>query len=408
MMTNSSAISPATTNQRIQHLDIIRGIALLGILLMNIQSFAMPFAAYSNPINWGGFDGINQWIWSINYLFADMKFMTIFSMLFGAGICLFAHNAEKKSGSALGLHFQRNFYLLLFGMLHGYFIWYGDILVSYALCGFLLYWFRNLSSRWLIILGIFSMSLSSALLWMVQLLLDTGAMPQESLTQMQNQWAPSAEVMQKEINAFVGSYAQQFEQRFLMTLNMQTEVFLSFSLWRVSGSMMIGMALYKSGVLSGQKSTGFYIKMALIGIVCGLALTGWGLSNSLAENFALETAMIFGVQTNYWGSILSALGYIGVINLIINAQLFAGLQQRLAAVGQMAFSNYIAHSLICTGLFYGLGFFGTFERYEQLLLVLAIWTLQLWYSNLWLSNYRFGPLEWVWRSMTYRKLQAMK
>ncbi|NQZ11712.1 MAG: DUF418 domain-containing protein, partial [Algicola sp.] len=144
--------------------------------------------------------------------------------------------------------------------------------------------------------------------------------------------------------------------------------------------------------------------------VSGLSITAYGLQRNFEESFAMDYAMFFGSQFNYWGSILTTLGYIGMIILAINQGVAKGLQQRLAAVGQMAFSNYIFHSLLCTFIFYGhgLGLFGEWQRSSQLLLVLSIWVLQLWYAPLWLKNYRFGPLEWLWRSLTYWQRQTMR
>ena len=126
-------LQPTVQQERIQSLDVLRGFAILGILIMNVQSFAMPGAAYLNPMAYGDLTGPNKWVWILSHLFADQKFMTIFSILFGAGVVLFSESAEKKLGKSAGLHYRRTFWLLLIGLFHAHIIWYGDILVSYAL-----------------------------------------------------------------------------------------------------------------------------------------------------------------------------------------------------------------------------------------------------------------------------------
>ena len=133
------SLTPTQVHERIQSLDIIRGIAILGILIMNIQSFSMPGSAYSNPMAFGDLDGINKWVWIISHVFADMKFMNIFSILFGAGIILVTSKSEMKTGKSAVLHYKRTIWLLIIGLFHAHLIWYGDILVIYALCAFILY-----------------------------------------------------------------------------------------------------------------------------------------------------------------------------------------------------------------------------------------------------------------------------
>ena len=128
------SLTPTQVHERIQSLDIIRGIAILGILIMNIQSFSMPGSAYSNPMAFGDLNGINKWVWIISHVFADMKFMNIFSILFGAGIILVTSKSEMKTGKSAVLHYKRTIWLLIIGLFHAHLIWYGDILVTYALC----------------------------------------------------------------------------------------------------------------------------------------------------------------------------------------------------------------------------------------------------------------------------------
>ena len=149
-----SLVQPVARKERIQSLDILRGIAILGILLMNIQSFTMPGAAYLNPFAFGDLEGLNYWVYVLGNIFADQKFITIFSILFGAGIVLVTEKAEKKTGTSTGLHYKRNFWLLIIGLLHAHLIWYGDILVAYSIGGFVVYFLpknetKNTVYNWL-------------------------------------------------------------------------------------------------------------------------------------------------------------------------------------------------------------------------------------------------------------------
>ena len=147
-------LNPTPANQRILSLDLLRGVAVLGILAVNIQVFAMIDAAYLNPASFGDMAGLNGWVWYITYLVADTKFITIFSILFGAGIALMADRALARGRSAAALHYRRMFWLLLFGLVHAYLLWYGDILVTYAICGICIYPLHRLRNRWLIPLAL--------------------------------------------------------------------------------------------------------------------------------------------------------------------------------------------------------------------------------------------------------------
>jgi uncharacterized protein len=174
--------------------------------------------------------------------------------------------------------------------------------------------------------------------------------------------------------------------------------------------MLLGMALFKTGVLSAARSGRFYAGMVAIGYGAGLPLVIAGVVRNFAAGWAYEYSMFFGSQYNYWGSVLVALGHVGLVMLFCRSGLLSGLKRVLAAYGRMALTNYLVQTVICTTLFYGhgLGLFGYVERWQQILLVVAIWVVQLVYSPLWLQRYRFGPAEWAWRSLTYGRRQPMR
>lgn len=396
------------STERLVAMDVLRGFALLGILIMNIQSFSMPGAAYLNPTAFGDFTGVNQWIWTVSHVLADQKFMSLFSMLFGAGVLLFCQNAEAKGKPAGKLHYTRTFWLLMFGLVHGYLFWYGDILYAYAMCGFLIYLLRSKSVKTLLILSGILLLLSSA--YNVFMGMSIGYFPEEAKVGLLEAWNPDQQHEAKEIQAYLGSFSSALAFRAEETFFMQTYVFLTMFIWRATAMMLIGMALFKSGFFQLRWTTKDYKKLLSICLPIGLALTIVGLQANFKHNFSLEFSMFLGSQYNYWGSIFLALSYAAIILLWAKSGMFSALQSRLACIGRVAFSNYILHTLVFTTIFYGYGFglFADTERWQQLLMIFVMWGLQLWLSPTWLKHFKYGPLEWLWRSLTYRRLQEFR
>jgi len=395
-------------SERIDALDVLRGFALLGILVMNIQTFAMPLAAYLNPSAYGSLEGVHGLAWGLSHVLTDQKMMALFSMLFGAGIVLFCERAAASGKSVAGYHYRRNAWLLVFGLLHGYLLWHGDILFLYAICAFVLYPLRNKSARTLLKLSIVFLTISSVLYLITALSLPS--MPEDVVTeQFLVQWAPSAAHISTELAAFQGSWTAQMAQRVPFTQSMQGPALLAWGFWRASGMMLLGMSLFKSGVLTGAADPQLYRRLLLLALFVGLPLVAYGIVWNFGNNWQLSS-MFLGSQFNYWGSILISLGWMSGLLLALRRGALKALTNRLAAVGRMAFSNYILHTLLCGLIFYGhgLGLIGQVERAGQVLIVLGIWALQLWLSTIWLRHFRFGPLEWLWRSLTYWRLQGFR
>ena len=290
-------------------------------------------------------------------------------------------------------------WLLLFGSLHGVLLWYGDILLTYAICGLIAYWFGRRRPWLLVVLSVVCICIPAFLLANFRTYFETIS-PEES-QQMLEMWAPSAEVIAAKEAAYRGGYLDHLPERFKSWASMFGFLFI-FG-WRVLGVMLLGMALLKSGVFSGAKSRGFYSVLVVIGFVCGLPLVGYGVHYQVSRGWDMVEGMGSGSLFNYFGSLLVAFAWIGVILLLCRSDRLTGLKGRLAAVGRMAFTNYIMHSVLCTTLYYGhgFGFFGRVDRVGQLGIVIVIAALQLWYSPLWLKHFQFGPLEWLWRTLTY-------
>ena len=399
---------PTKPSERIIALDALRGFAILGILIMNIQSFAMIFAAYQNPAAYGDLTGLNKMVWIFSHVFFDLKFMAMFAMMFGAGIILITQSAERKGVSPARLHYKRNFWLLIFGLVHAYLLWVGDILTVYALCGFIVYIFRKRSPRTLIIVGIILFTIPSLIQMAGQA--SIAFAPPEAVAEMTAGWQPTAEMVADEIAAYQGGWLEQMQYRIPQSLEMHTFVLFVYMFWRVSGLMLFGMALFKLGVLTAERSKQFYTRLMVIGFTIGFPIVIYGVVQNFANNWEDTYSMFAGSQFNYWGSIFVSLGYIGMIMLIAKSEWIPSLVNRFAAVGRMALTNYFLQTIICITIFYGhgLGLFGQMERTGQVLVVLAVWAFQLIISPIWLKHYRFGPLEWFWRSLTYWKLQPMK
>jgi len=400
--------SPLTPSERIISLDVLRGFAILGILIMNVQSFSMIMASYINPSAFGDLTGLNRVVWTLSHVLADEKFMSIFSMLFGAGILMIAGRAEDKGLKAWSVHGRRSLWLVLFGLMHAYLLWYGDILVAYGICGLIVFGFRNARPRRLLIAGLLIVSVASLLY--LSFGYSMQYWPEDAIVNLMRSWTPDAEHIAEEIAAYQGGWLGQMSIRVPASISLQTFVFLIWQVWRVTGLMMVGMALLKWGVLSASRSRRFYLTSMLVGFLVGYPLILLGVYRNFAAGWSLEYSMFYGPQLNYWGSILVAFGYVSMVMLLVRAARPGIFTRALAATGRMAFTNYIMQTLICTTIFYGhgLGLYARMERKEQILIVFCIWLLQLIVSPIWLKHFRFGPLEWLWRSLTYRSRQPMR
>jgi uncharacterized protein len=403
-----SPAAPVEVAQRITSLDVLRGFALLGILAMNIQAFSMIGAAYSNPSAYGDLTGANLWVWFLVHLLADQKMYGIFSMLFGAGIVLMMGRAEAR-GAGAGLHYRRMGWLVLFGLLHAHLLWFGDILYTYALCGMVVYLLHRKSPSTLLVLSIVFFAVGSLIPclggWSMQF------WPPDRITLFtREKWLPTAEMVQRELAAYRGGWLTQMPYRIKNALFFETLLILLGSGWKSIGNMLLGMALFKVGILTAQRSRGMYAGLAVAGFLAGLPMVGFGVWRNFVASWNVRYSFFFGSQYNYWGAIIVDIGWIGALMLLCTSPRLPHVKAALSAVGRMAFSNYILQTLICTTLFYGHGFglFGSVNRVGQILIVMAIWAAQLVISPLWLRHFTFGPLEWLWRSLTYWRRMPLR
>ncbi len=423
---------PVRPGERYAELDLLRGFALLGILVINIEFFALPSSIYFDPAVIGGFTGLDLLTWKLAATFFLQKMMAVFSMLFGAGMLLMIQRWQSQGVSQSGrLFFRRNLWLLVIGLFHAYFIWHGDILVSYALCAFLLYMFRNRSTRALVISGVVVLAIGMFLFFAIGLQLrflrdtarevESAAIEQREVKpyqeSMANAWrmidsafTVTPERLEEEIADYRGSYFDTLKRRAGDALMMQTQAFFFYALWRSLGMMLIGMALLKTGVLTGGRSLRFYVILAVVGLGLGWPLSALGAESMINSEFDIVESFIYGQQLGYIGSALAGLGYVGALIAISRLGMLRWLRERLAAVGRTAFSNYLLQSLICTTLFYGYGFglFAQLNRSALFGVVVAVWLVNIFATQLWLRRYQMGPAEWLWRSLTYGRSQPLR
>lgn len=401
-MTVTSTKSLPAAAQRITTLDVLRGVALLGILPMNIQSFSMPDAAYLNPTAYGDLTGANLWVWIVIQLLANEKMYGLLSMLFGAGIVLMSDSLERRGTKAGPIHYRRMGWLMLFGLLHGHLLWFGDILWCYGVCGLVAYLFRKRSPRTLLVSAAVFFTLGS-LIYMGFGWLIVHSSPQDLQAFVEEDWQPTPAMIQQEIVTFRGGWLSQMQVRSSNALLFETLVMLILYGWKTIGNMLLGMALLKWRIITGEQSRARYVRMTIAGFAIGLTLVAVGIGKDFSAGWDARYSFFFGSQYNYWAAVLVDFGWIGLIVLATSAARLGRFTERLAAIGRTAFSNYILQTIVCSMIFYGngLAWFGAVSRVEQALIVLAIWLVQLTISPLWLRRFAFGPLEWLWRSLTY-------
>lgn len=399
---------PVLQNARIDSIDVLRGFALLGILVMNIQFFAMPDAAYFNPTAYGDLEGANLNVWLGSRLLADQKFMTIFSMLFGAGIVLMSGRAAARGEAGGRTHYRRMGWLALIGLLHAHLLWAGDILFTYAICGMLVFPLRGWSPTRLLVVGTATVAVASVLF------LAAGASlpywPEADLATFTAQWRPTPELIDSQLAAYGGGWLDQLPLRMATALGFETLVLFFWGGWRAGGLMLIGMALFKLDVFSAQRSPRFYGALVAGALVAGIPVEAYGVALDFRYGWSVTWSFFQGRQFNYWPSIAVSLGYIGLVMLACRTAALRRITRPFAAIGQMALTNYLLQTVICTTIFYGhgLGLYGSVERTGQLAVVAGVWAVQLIVSPLWLQRFRFGPVEWVWRSLTYGTRPALR
>jgi uncharacterized protein len=404
----------APTGTRLESLDFIRGCALFGILIMNIAGMGMG-PAYDDPTVMGGATGINLWTWYVVNVGFEGTQRGLFSILFGAGVILFTSRPDSTDA-----YFRRNLWLIAFGLFNAWvLLWGGDILYFYGLTALFLYSFRNLAGKKLLGLGVAAFVLGAAWsgletynmldLHKRALAAETVAAAERSQQQKKliEQWkeqargSPSPERVAELKRENQAGYISALMVRAPRISHAQSwDAYRYF--FDIFGMMMIGMGLFKLGVLTLEARTRTYLAMMAGGYAIGLPLNiyeaNWLMSHGFS-GLARHQANI----TYDFARLAQTIGHLGLLGLFLKSGIFGLFRRSMAAVGRMALTNYLTHSVVALIIFVLLGYWGKLERHQLYFIVFSIWAVQIVISPIWLKHFHFGPVEWLWRYLTYGK-----
>jgi len=430
------SLAPLAQSERISIIDSLRGIALLGILMMNIPYFGLPEGLATNPVLANEMGTVNFRVWYFIEWFLEGSQRAIFSMLFGCGVLVFTTRLEARVSGIMPaeLFLRRQLWLLLFGLINAFvFLWGGDILYHYAICGIILFAFRRVSPRYLILAAVITLAFQT-MRENRDIYLEKGKVQRgETIAAMdttvtkltpkqkdqlhamndfknEQKLESKRKNVDKEIAAVQGNYGDLYDSRSRTSVWFET-TFMYFNLWDILVFMFLGLAFFKLGIIQGESTLTTYVGMTVLGLGVGLFISFLRLQSFLAFEFNFfeitkNTNFAFYEISRF----VRAIGIFGFIMVLYKSGWFKWLFSLMRPVGQMAFTNYLMQSMICGILFYGVGFglFGRLQRYELYYVVASIWLFQIIASNIWLRYYRFGPMEWLWRSLTYWKIQPIK
>ncbi|WP_448657364.1 DUF418 domain-containing protein [Sphingomonas sp. CJ99] len=399
---------------RILTLDATRGVAVMGILLMNIIAFSMPQAAYFNPLAYGGTDPLNMGVYLVNFVLFDGKMRGLFSFLFGASMLLIAQRAAAAGASAPRTHYIRMAWLLVFGLAHLFLVWWGDILSHYALIGCIAFLMRYLSVPKLVGLGIALLAIQLLVGLMVLGVAVIAGQPDApaemaaALAEFRNGFGvPVPADLAADLALHRGDYPGLLAERWEKYAVAPLAGLFQYG-WETLAYMLFGMAAFKTGLLTGEWPTGRTRFWMLTGL--GVGLIGYVAIAAMMVHYGFDMIAVIGA-TMVMTVPFRPLMIVGWASLIVLATQGGGpLTQRLAATGRMAFTNYLMTSIVMTTLFYGygIGLYGYLDRWQVYLPVLGMWAAMLIVSPIWLARFRFGPFEWAWRSLARGRMQPMR
>jgi uncharacterized protein len=425
-----------SSTERIQQLDMIRGLAVLGILWINIAVFGLPSGAYALPSYLGDAVKANIAVWAFSDVMVEGAMRGLFSCLFGASALLYlSENKLSNTGiMRVDYFYRRNMFLIFIGMIHAYILlWPFDVLYAYGLIGMFLYPLRRLSYRVLIVAGL-------ALLIIGEITIISNEKVEQG-TETQAQYTPenrqeqvttanapddeddqayrntqidkyrsySVTNMEEDIELHRSSYSKIFQSNLALVIEQQSYYIYTEHIFDIGAMMLLGMALLKLGILQGNRSKKFYFRLMLAGFITGIALRAPFAYLEIVNDFVPADPEYPEKVGFSFSRLPIMLGYIGLFLWLIKYRVIYHLFTPLAAVGKLALTNYIMQTIICIFLFYGfgLGLIGYFEYYQLLLLCLPIWIIQIKLSLLWLKYFKMGPFEWLWRSAVYMRWQPL-
>lgn len=415
MSSSNPSVAPVQQTERIQIVDILRGFALFGILFVNMTIFRHPIQAILFPADpaepW--YDHAAEWL--IHFL-GEGKFYALFSMLFGLGLTLQMDRIEARGGRFAPLYLRRQFILLCFGLVHAFLIWMGDILILYALLGSLLLFFRQAKPRtllvWITILIAIPLVFNLGATFLVELgrsMIDGAEQIEEGFALTTAGYTADLE-QAYEVYAN-GTFAEITAQRFYDYTSMGFTAYFVMG-FNVLAMFLLGIYFGKQGIFRDLEAhRGLFRNLLLWGGVIGL------LGNALYASLILYNSRIEPTWTLLLATVGQAIGapllmlaYVSAFCLLALSPVWGPRLKVLAPVGQMALTNYLTQSLVCTFIFYGygLGFFGRVNGIIGFGLTLVIYLLQIPLSHWWMGRFKYGPAEWLWRSLTYGQWQSLK
>jgi uncharacterized protein len=438
-----SATAPVRRAERITSLDILRGIAVLGILMMNIDSFAGPEFGAPFPVGLpkpafvGPHAHLNLVILFLKWVFFEGKMRALFSMLFGAGVILLTSRAEKRGAGikTADIYFRRNMWLCVLGLLHGIFLWSGDVLFDYGLCALIfLFPLRALKPKTLLTLGIllsvvlgtYKMASTSHTLDDINLSrqaaaiaadLRAGKMITAEQEQLQQKWKATVDkeaITQPKIDEGMAEahegYLAWLTKTGLSYGRFGLTEFYTGGVGDATGAMLIGMALYKYGFLTAELSYATYLWTAVSGFLISIPLYIVGIWKIYLSGFSFLAIDKWALLPYQLTRVSGALAIAAVLLILIKSGIFRVVLRPFAAVGQTALSNYLLTTALCQTLFlWGPShLYGKLEYYQYCYVVFGVWTVNLILSSFWLRAFEFGPAEWLWRSLTHWRLQPMR
>lgn len=410
----------AGAKDRIGSLDLVRGLAVMGILVANIIAFGQPMAAYLYPAAFAvPHSAAEDWMWVAQLVLIDGKMRGLFSLLFGASAMLVIERATANGRSAAFTHYSRMAWLFVFGMAHYWFLWWGDILAMYAMSGLFLFLWRKSSAKvlrnWALgLLIVWSLFGAVQMVGMATALSHPEAIP----AGQQEQFAQTIEFMSRfmgidtsgipaEIARMKGDYAGIVEHRFVE----QRWKMLGFGVQGLPtsvGIMLLGAWLFRSGFLTGAWDRRRYVKVAAWCLSLGFLASGLVGTYMIREGFTLSS-LLLGFAINGPFQILAAIGWAALIIALAKPAMEGAVATRLAAAGRMAFTNYLSTSILMGLVFYGYGLnqYAQWDRFAVNLFAVAMWAGMLLWSKPWLERFHYGPFEWLWRSLARFKPQPM-
>ena len=429
-------LGPVPRRERVAALDVARGVAVLGVLLMNIWAFAGPQAFFDYPLAIADRSGNPVLTWAVIHTLFEGSQRTLLSLLFGAGALMAMQRfiATADAATARGTYYRRTGGLIVLGLINAYvFMWPADILFVYGLASLCLYPLRNARTSVLVALIVVALAvpvglrvLDIAKLRALEASASAasarqlaGAELSDAERQAMDDWAgklrkarPSLadEDLAAEISLMQsGTLIEVAQRQAGVSLVLQTIVAVKWWFLDALAMMMLGMVLYRAGLFTRSGPDARRTLLIAGGFAVGLPLGAWQTFTLLATDFHPVQGTV--TQLSYdLRRLATALGYLGLVLVFCQAAVAPAIKAALAAVGRMALTNYLAQSMLCGFIFYGfgLGLYGRLAGYELYGIVALVWALEISWSVAWLRRFQIGPFEWAWRSVTYRRRQAWR